>query len=26
MKSLLGQFDDKIIDEFIYKLTERLNY
>lgn len=26
MKSLLGQFDDKIIDEFIYKLSERLNY
>lgn len=26
MKSLLGQFDDKIIDEFIYKLTERLSY
>ncbi|MBS1492092.1 MAG: phosphotransferase [Bacteroidetes bacterium] len=25
MKSLLGQFDDKIIDEFIYKLTERLS-
>lgn len=23
MKSLLGQFDDKIIDEFIYKLSER---
>lgn len=26
MKTLLGQFDDKIIDEFIYKLTERLTY
>jgi len=26
MNSLLGQFDDKIIDEFIYKLTERLSY
>jgi len=26
MKTLLGQFDDKIIDEFIYKLTERLSY
>ncbi len=26
MKTLIGQFDDKIIDEFIYKLTERLSY
>ncbi|MBS1514461.1 MAG: phosphotransferase [Bacteroidetes bacterium] len=25
-KTLLGQFDDKIIDEFIYKLTERKSY
>jgi len=24
MKTLLGKFDNKIIDEFIYKLTERL--
>ncbi len=24
MKTLLGQFDDKVIDEFIYKLTDRL--
>lgn len=24
MRSLIGQFDDKVIDEFIYKLTEKL--
>jgi len=26
LRTLIGKFDNKIIDEFIYKLTERLNY